>query len=121
MRHLTALALLLVACVDDVALTGGAGDPCQRDSDCKGARVCSLGACAEPPPCAAEFCGAAVDIAEAGAVDLATGPDLVAPLDIAPHAWMEGDTCLARGERCLRGGDCCMRICTGDPQRPLCQ
>ena len=93
MRSLALVLLFLCGCSgggdlsapDLAALTG-----CQKDTDCKGDRICVAGACADQVADAAaplQDLSATVDLGEprdvANMPDVASAPDLIAPPDFA--------------------------------------
>lgn len=128
-RHflLHVLVVLLAGCalppllsVDSIAIfdaaTGASG--CDRDTDCKGARLCVDRACVDPPDAAAA--PAPIDLQEAP-VDLAVEPaDLAAPRDLTPIVdllappdlvcgWSKTPCC--PGEKCLAPMRCSLGQC----------
>ncbi len=105
------VVLLLVACSPDPGAGGDVG--CSKDADCKGSRICVLGACEEPtPPDAGLPLGPdagdpvdAGDVADAGDVDAGD----VDAGDVDAGSFDAGPDCLGESfaEACTaRGWDC---------------
>jgi hypothetical protein len=132
MRALLALSLAFAACSADNPYAGNVGDGggagsdlagagCQKDTDCKGDRICVAGSCASPG--AVDLATSTHDLAAPPADDLAaTAPDLAVQQDLtamqqdlaatqqdlalAPHPDLAPVGDLARQGACAGPGDC---------------